>query len=141
MAAVELLAQLQKLGIRVEKAGDKLRLIPGSKVPPELVQVVQANKQEIIAVITGEDVCPEWHAEEIAAQVRREGVCIFWSELFSETVAFVGDDAHGLLVPCGIVAYTIEELEELFDRDVDDATRRLMHEGKKLGAQIKRRGH
>lgn len=81
----------------------------------------------------------EWHAEEVARCVEEEGVCIFWSELFSETVAFIKDASCRSKVPASIVAYTSQEVLTLFphnEKQVDRQTLRLVHEGKKQGGHV-----
>lgn len=80
----------------------------------------------------------EWHAEEVARCVEKEGVCIFWSELFGEMVAFVKDEYQGK-VPAGIVTYTSQEILSLFPRKgkpVDKQRLRLVHELKKQGGHV-----
>jgi hypothetical protein len=57
---------------------------------------------------------PLWHAETIAQEVEREGVCIFWSDVLGELIAFVKNDSFKEKVPFNLVAYTSQELRELF---------------------------
>jgi hypothetical protein len=51
MGATEVIELLQSLGISIRATGDKLLLDPGSRVPPELVQEIRQNKQEIMALL------------------------------------------------------------------------------------------
>jgi hypothetical protein len=51
MTAVEILATLARRGVRVEVAGDRLRLRPADRVPPELVDVVRDRKPELLAAL------------------------------------------------------------------------------------------
>ena len=51
MDAAQVIEALVSLQISVRAKGDKLLLVPGSKVPQELVQEVRKHKGEIIAVL------------------------------------------------------------------------------------------
>ena len=51
MDAAQVVEALVSLQISVRAKGDKLLLVPGSKVPQELVQEVRKHKGEIIAVL------------------------------------------------------------------------------------------
>ena len=51
MSADTVLKHLAQLGITAWTADEKLMLVPGSKVPQELVQEVRKHKGEIIAVL------------------------------------------------------------------------------------------
>jgi hypothetical protein len=51
MDAAQVVEALVSLQISVRAEGDKLLLIPGSKVPQELVQEVRKHKGEIIGVL------------------------------------------------------------------------------------------
>ena len=51
MDAAQVVEALVSLQISVRAEGDKLLLVPGSKVPPELFQQVRQHKGEIIAVL------------------------------------------------------------------------------------------
>ncbi|MBM4463422.1 MAG: hypothetical protein FJ012_08815 [Chloroflexi bacterium] len=54
----------------------------------------------------------------------------------AEVIAFIEDDSFNSRVPCGIVAYTGEELKELFDEgkpELSPEALRLIHEAKKAG--------
>jgi hypothetical protein len=138
-AAVELLEKVKALDVTLTRSGDKLLLEPGSKVPPDLVSQIREHKTEILAHLSKPKLVegtPQWHAETIAAAVKKEGVCVFWSELFGEMVAFIKDDSFKSRVPCGIVAYTDKELRELFGEGKPGLSARelrLIHEAKKIG--------
>ena len=137
--AVAGLEKAKVLGIRVTPSGNKILLEPGSKVPPDLVQAIRQHKGEILALLTKPKLVagpPRWHAEQVAQAVRKEGVCIFWSEVFGEMVAFVRDDRQASRVPCGIVTYTEQELTELFGNRRSTKALRLIHEAKKHGSMV-----
>jgi hypothetical protein len=134
--AVAVLEKAKALGISVTASGDKLLLEPGSKVPAELVQAIRQHKNEILAILTRPKLVegtPRWHAEQIAQAVKKEGICIFWSEVLGEMVAYVRDDTYKCLVPCGIVTYTQQELTELFGGNRSPKALRLIHEAKRHG--------
>jgi len=137
--AAAILEKLSLLGIATTPSGEKLLLEPGSKVPADLVSQIREHKTEILAHLGKPklvDGTPQWHAETIARAVEREGVCVFWSELFGEMIAFVRDDTFKSHVPCGIVYYTDEELRELFGEGKPGLSAkdlRLIHEAKKAG--------
>jgi hypothetical protein len=52
MEPTAILATLEQLGITTEANGDKLVMVPGSKVPPELVAEVRQHKSEIMALLS-----------------------------------------------------------------------------------------
>jgi len=137
--AVAVLEKAKALGISVTSSGNKILLEPGSKVPPDLVQAIRQHKGEILAILTKPKLVegpPRWHAEQIAQAVRKEGLCIFWSEVFGEMVAFVRDDRRASRVPCGIVTYTEQELTELFGGHRSTKALRLVHEAKRHGGIV-----
>lgn len=139
--AVELLEKVKALDVTLTRSGDKLLLEPGSKVPPDLVSQIREHKTEILAHLRRPKLVegpPQWHAETIAAAVRKEGVCIFWSDLFGELVAFVNDlnVVSKKRVPAGLVIYNDHELRELFGEDkpgLSASDLRLIHEAKRAG--------
>ena len=52
MNATEILSELERRGVHLEVAGDKLRWRPKEAVTPELVEVLKQWKPEIIAALT-----------------------------------------------------------------------------------------
>ncbi|MBM4463424.1 MAG: hypothetical protein FJ012_08825 [Chloroflexi bacterium] len=142
MTVAAVLERLSELGVRLEVAGDKLRVTPASVVPPDLLADLRQYKPEIMAHLRRPklfDAPPQWHAEEISKAVAREGVCVFWSEVVGEVIAFIEDDSFKSRVPCGIMAYTRRELKELFDEgkpELSPANLRLIHEAKKAGGHV-----
>ena len=78
---------------------------------------------------------PEWHAAEVARRVEAEGVCIHWSELFGEVVAFVKADSYRRMVRRTVPVYTCAELAQLFPdgaAPLDPAFLQRVHQAKKL---------
>ena len=51
MGAVETIEKVEALDVTIEEIGEKVRLIPGSRAPPELVEEIQQNKQEILTLL------------------------------------------------------------------------------------------
>ncbi len=138
-SAAAVLEKARALGIKVTPSGDRILLEPGSKAPPELVQAVRQHKGEILAILSRPQVAegsPRWHAEQVAEAVRREGICLFWSEVFGEMVAFVRNGRFASRVPCGVVTYTARELTELFGGNRSPRALRLVHEAKRHGGVV-----
>ena len=52
MTGAEVLERLDSLGVILEIAENKLRLMPGSLVPPDIVEEVRQHKVEIINILT-----------------------------------------------------------------------------------------
>ena len=113
---------------------DKLKIRSPEPLPDALLQELRERKAEILDLLRPRS--KEWHAQEIAARVRADGLCIFWSEVFGEMVAFVRDDNQASRVPCGIVTYTEQELTELFGGHRSTKALRLVHEAKRHGGIV-----
>jgi hypothetical protein len=113
---------------------DKLKVRSPEPLPDALLQELRERKAEILDILRPRS--KEWHAREIAARVRAEGLCIFWSELLGEMVAYVRDESQASRVPCGIVTYTEQELKELFDGHLSTKALRLVHEAKRHGGTV-----
>ena len=137
MNATELLSHLGSLGVAVEVRGDKLRLTPGSLVPRDVLEGVRLHKPELQAILKKPRLVegpPEWHAREVADRVEIDGVCIFWSEVLADVVAFYRTEEDRARIPVGIVGYSIEELTRLFGPgEVAESALQLIHHAKKLG--------
>ena len=145
MDAAAILARLHEVGVKAIPEGTSLVLEPGSKVPPDLYEPIRANKPQIMEVLRRSntpvaEASAKWSAERVARDTIQYGICIFWSDLFQETVAFISGEKHRLQVPCGIAVYTCAEIAMLFPakgQSVQRATLLLIHEGKKLaGARV-----
>ena len=52
MTATELLADLDRRGVRLEARGDRLRYAPRSALTPELVERLRSHKTELLAVLS-----------------------------------------------------------------------------------------
>lgn len=59
MSAVDLMAHLGKLGVRLEVDGDRLRYSPRSAVTPELAGELRTHKTELVAILQA-DLPGEW---------------------------------------------------------------------------------
>lgn len=82
---------------------------------------------------------PQEHANTIAATVQDRGICIFWSEVLGEKVAFVRDIRFLRHVPKGIPIYTSAELRELFGEGktpISPGSLKLIHAAKKEGGEV-----
>lgn len=137
MDLLHLLTRCKEFNTVLISEGDKLRVQAPEPLPPEIMAELREHKQEILSLLRP---CPPlWHAETIAAAVRKEGICLFWSELFGEMVAFIRDDSFLPKVTCGMVAYTDRELRHLFgDGKLELSVRDLkrIHQAKKAGGKI-----
>lgn len=79
------------------------------------------------------------HAEDIATTVQQRGLCIFWSDIFDEKIAFIRDLRFLGHVPKGIPIYTSAELKELFEEGkpkLKPEALKLLHEAKKAGGVV-----
>lgn len=148
MDTIAIIEKLKDLGVRVSAAGERLRLEPGSRVPPELVEEVKAHKRELMAWLGGcrlkyPDVqTSPGELAEIEAEITNEGFVLLWSNVLQDTVAFYKSEAGLKRVPPGFVPYSEQELWELFaeGRTVPSpAGLRLIHEAKKRGGRITNR--
>ena len=130
------LNQCKALGIILEPTpdGEHLDLHYQAPPPEDLRQLLRAHKKEIMALLRPQP--PQWHAERIAAAVTREGVCLFWSDVLQEVIAFAKDDKQS--VPAGFVTYTSAEPNELHKGKATIApqTLRMIHAAKKAGGKI-----
>ncbi len=136
MDGLGLLERARAAGLRVTVEEDTL-VIRGPRTADALARELLAHKPEIMPLLSTRscprtvNTAPLWHAEEVARRVEAEGVCIFWSDLFGELVAFVKGASYKRRVPKDIVTYTCAELAEL-DRaaPLDAALLRRVHEAK-----------
>ncbi len=143
MDIVALLKTAQQAGLRLWADGDSLQVEgPSSPGVLALIEDLRRHKPEILALLSQPQTVPghrEWHAREIARCVEKDGLCIFWSDLFGEMVAFIRDDSQRNSVPAGLVAYTSQELRELFgygQAGLSPQSLRLIHQAKKHGANV-----
>ena len=154
MGASAILEQLHNLGVTVTAEGDKLRLEPGSRVSPQLVNVLRQNKAEVLAYLQQQPKGPQgkyrlaypgqggpsnWELAEIVRRVNHEGYVLLWSTVLEDLIAFYKTEVDRKKIPPGFVPYSEEELWELFTEEkppVSQHTLRLVHESKKQGAHI-----
>lgn len=54
----ELLEALKTYGISVTVNGDRIRLVPGSRVPLDLAEVVREHKAEVMNYLLRQETCP-----------------------------------------------------------------------------------
>ena len=133
------LAQCKALGIILEPTpdGEHLDLHYQAPPPEELRQMLRQHKAEILSLLKPQT--PLWHAQRIAEAVQKEGVCLFWSDVLREVIAFVKDDKQS--VPAGFVVYTSSELKELHKGKptIPPETLRMIHTAKKAGGVVRSR--
>jgi hypothetical protein len=74
VSAREIIERVERLGVRFEIVGEKLRAAPKAAISAELSAAIGACKPEIIALLreTGPVPCAA-HAVEVAARFLREG--------------------------------------------------------------------
>lgn len=155
MDATAIIEQVAALGITIRVTEDELRLNPGSKLPMFLLEEIKLHKAELLSLVNSKnsrdsrdkDICsptipripgivdgkpPAWHVAEGARLVESEGICLFWSDVFQELVAFVRDDSFRVSVPAGVVVYTGKEIETLWGAGGPSSGQlRLIYEAKK----------
>ena len=75
---------------------------------------------------------------QIAEALTELGYVLLWSTELEDLVAFYNTDKDRRLIPPGFVAYSEQELEELFGSTLDMSLKslRLIHHAKKLGAEV-----
>lgn len=139
MDARQLLARCQALGLRLSlETGNRIRIQSSAAAPHELVEALRQHKAEVVAMLASEGYRrPMEEAEEIARLVLVEGCVVVWCEALHDTVAFVRSQT--VAVPAGMVAYTSEELRQLYGPGQPDPSPqrlRLLHAAKKEGARI-----
>jgi len=147
MDATTILDRLGSLGISVEAADDRLRLEPGSRVPPDLIEELRQHKQEIILKLKGfhfkytDAQASQQELEEISARVLIDGYVLLWSPVLCDLVAFYRDEEARRKIPPGFVPYSVMELGQLFgDKHVPEASLKVIHEAKKQGDILYHRG-
>jgi hypothetical protein len=75
----------------------------------------------------------EQELKEIVASVNRNGICLLYSTVLEDYIAFVKDESYLKDVPPGYTPYLDSELRMLFGGTTTPSTRtlRLIHEAKK----------
>jgi len=86
---------------------------------------------------------PDVHADdqeltEIENRVSTKGYVLLWSNTLNDFMAFYKTEADRGKIPPGFVPYSDKELFELFGKNSSPRkhTLRLIHEAKKLGAEV-----
>jgi hypothetical protein len=51
---VQLFDRAAALGLRLERRGDKLAVIPGNRVPPDFADALRQHKREILSLLEGQ---------------------------------------------------------------------------------------
>jgi len=154
MGASAILEQLHNLGVTVTAEGDKLRLEPGSRVSPQLVNELRQNKAEVLAYLQQQPKNPQGkyrlaypgqggpgnqELAEIVRRVNHEGYVLLWSTVLEDFVSFYRTEADHKRIPPGFVPYSEKELWELFAEgkpSISQHTLRLVHEAKKQGGHV-----
>jgi len=145
----DVVALLYRLEARdVHFRADKGRLLfdaPEGALTDDDLDALRRHKLDLLALLRQREQLrhrpPEWHAKRVAEVVEREICCLFWSVEFSEIVAFVLDDTYRPYVPCGVVVYTVAELEAFssgMSGPVDLALLHSIHRAKRVtGGAVK----
>lgn len=140
MDATAILDRLDSLGVSVEVVDDRLRLSPGSHVPPDLIDELKAHKHEVILKLNGyrlkypEPQATDEELDEIAQRVATEGYILLWSQELKDLVAFYRDGQAKSRIPPGFVSYSVAELMELRYTSLD--TFKVIHEAKRHGSRV-----
>jgi hypothetical protein len=111
MSAAELMADLDRLGIRLEAQGDRLRFHPRSAVTPDLADRLREHKGELLALLRSPPVtsidladCQHSDVEEISTfdgyLNRRCRRCGTWLRC-RKAGALAENPGPGLSRPCG----------------------------------------
>lgn len=144
MNALSVLEKLSELGVTVQADGNSIIVNPRGIVPPELGAEIRANKPAIIDILQGRSLkypgqnTLQGEANEIARAVIDHGLCLVWSSVLQDTLAFVFREEYASVAPAGFVVYTIDELNELFSghNAPSVATLKLIHAAKKLAGGV-----
>ena len=148
MDAGEILEKLEKLGVEVGigSASDKLSLNPGAAVPPDLLAEIKEHKPELLRILKlrgyrskySEPEATNKELAEIAARVYQTGYVLLWSNTLDDLIAFYMSDSDKAKIPPGFVAYSLQELVELFGgkKPLPRGELRLIHAAKARGASV-----
>jgi hypothetical protein len=144
--ASTLIAQCKEFQAILVPEGEHLRVQAPEPLPPDILEELRQHKSEVIAHLTNKKYplkypdCPasEQELQEIEVRVLVEGYVLLWSNTLNDFVAFYKTEADRGKIPPGFVPYSYDELWGLFDKNSspDKHTLTLIHEAKKLGAQV-----
>ena len=134
MNALELLAELDRLGVAVALAGDKIRLgAPAGVVPPDLLETLRRHKPELVAMLKRKDAQSE--GEKARNLLALQGWCAVKSHTLGGEIVVWANDGK-VIIPTrwqNNVVYTVAELKALTaDGGVTAEGLRQLHQAKKL---------
>ncbi|MHB8403976.1 MAG: TubC N-terminal docking domain-related protein [Gammaproteobacteria bacterium] len=113
MNAPQLIRECRQRGIALSPNGDKLHVVPASKVTPELKEALIQHKPGILAVLAHED-ATEYAAERSAICAADDLPPAHLRPIFEYCLA---DDPHVRLIMLGYHGETLDEARaSLFDR-------------------------
>lgn len=73
MDPTELLAELNRRGVAIAVAGDRLRFRPQNAVTPDLRAALVEHKADLIRLLSADDIEVAWRIEAMRPQVPRTG--------------------------------------------------------------------
>ena len=144
----EILEKLEKIGVEVGigSTSDKIRLNPGAAVPPDLLAEIKEHKPELLRILKlggyqskySEQEATNKELAEVAARVYQTGYVLLWSNTLDDLIAFHKSDSDKAKIPPGFVAYSLQELVELFGgkKPLPIDKLRLIHAAKARGAKV-----
>lgn len=146
--AAEILERLEQIGVEVGigSTSDKISLNPGAAVPPDLLAEIKEHKPELLRILKlrgyqskySEPEATDKELAEITARVYQTGYVLLWSNTLDDLIAFYKSDSDKAKIPPGFVAYSLQELVELFGgkKPLPMGKLRLIHAAKAQGAKV-----
>ncbi len=71
----EIVERLERAGVHLKADGDTVRLVPKSRLTPELLEMARRHKQELIAYVKARDLaawCQQFHVDlAVATEIAR----------------------------------------------------------------------
>lgn len=137
-----LLADARSLGADFELNAIGVAIEYTELLPAETMANLREHKAEIIAhllrvkyrqVFENEDLGND-ELIDLERRVKEQSVCLCWSELLQDYVAFCRTEVHFPNVPPGFVCYSLNELE--YNQDMTPESFVAIHRAKKLGMKI-----
>ena len=147
MDVTMLISRCREFKAQLIPEGQQLRIRAPEPLPSTLVEQLKAHKEEIISILKLQGYRQKYNTEEastqelneIARRVNNEGYVLLWSTVLNDLVAFYRDEDARSKIPPGFVAYSDDELQELFGegrQSASEHTLRLIHEAKKQGGRV-----